>query len=286
MANFAGLNHLNIRDHGDARERDLWPTVAVALSQYESFWRALIVLLSNRIEPSIRFGDPEWIQARSMIPCAYERLAMHNYSLFYFTARARQAIDGDRQRLASGNYPYPEITFFLLQASVEHTEGLRRIAGNILRDLDMRPKFPKPRPLRYETIRKYRDAFTHDPVLGRRISDNAELLPPEAMLPKKGKFLLWRDIACIPTSDMVDELKLEDQLWQRLADFLQKQWEILTEAFVQARQCDKFLADLGLTPLLPIRCTPSTSWHAGTGAASGIFFPARSDAISPKNWPG
>jgi hypothetical protein len=46
---FAELDGFNIRHHGDAREKDLWPTVASALSNYELFWRALIVLLSNRI---------------------------------------------------------------------------------------------------------------------------------------------------------------------------------------------------------------------------------------------
>ena len=122
---FAALDGFNLLHHGDARERDLWPRVATALSNYELFWRALIVLLSNRIEPSIPVGGSGWIQARATIPCAYERLAMHNYSLFYFAARARQAIDEDRQRLASGNYPHPEITFFYLKASVDHAKGLR-----------------------------------------------------------------------------------------------------------------------------------------------------------------
>jgi hypothetical protein len=34
-------------------------------------------------------------------------------------------------------------------------------------------------------------------------------------------------------------------------------------------QCDKFLADLGLTPLLPIRDMPRTLLTAGTAAVSG-----------------
>jgi hypothetical protein len=287
---FAGLDDLNLVQHGDVRERDLWPPVSKTLSQYESFWRALIVLLSNRIETSIPFEDPKWIQARSKIPCVYERLAMHSYSLFYFTARARQAIEEDRLRVESRNYPHPEIVFFYLHGSVENAEQLKLIARDILRDLGMSPKFPRPGALRYETIRKYRDAFTHDPILGRRIISHAqELLPPETRLPRKGDFLLWRETARIPTSDMIDELKLEDRLWQRLSTFLQNQWECLTEEFVRARQCEKFLADLRLAELLPIRrTTPNTLWHANTVGASGTFssspgpgyfsFPARSDA--------
>ena len=54
---------------------------------------------------------------------------------------------------------------------------------------------------------------------------------------------------------MIDGCKLEHRLSSDLSIFLQKQWESLSDAFVQARQCNKFLTDLGLTTLLPIRCT-------------------------------
>jgi hypothetical protein len=121
---FTALNVLNIRNHGDARERDTWPTVADALSQYEQFWRTLVVLLTNRIVPNISDDTPEWIRLRSTIPCAYERLVMHNYSLFYFAATARQAINEDRERREAGGYPRPEGVFFALYASVEHAQGL------------------------------------------------------------------------------------------------------------------------------------------------------------------
>jgi hypothetical protein len=212
---FTELDVLNIHDHGDARERDIWPTVSIALSKYELFWRTLIVLLTNRIAPSIPVAAaPEWIRLRSTIPCEYEQLAMHNYSMFYFAATARQAIDENHQRLASGGYSHPERAFFALHASVEHAKKLQSLARNILSDLGMQCKFPKhPEPL-YETIRLYRHAFTHDPVLGRAIEHGRELLPPQARLRKEKdkKPLLWRDIAAIPTSDMINGLKLEDQL--------------------------------------------------------------------------
>jgi hypothetical protein len=274
-SSFAGLDDLNLLQHGDVRERDLWPMVSGALSQYEPFWRALIVLLSNRIEPSVRFEDPAWIQARSTIPCAYEQLAMHNYSLFYFSARARQAIDEDGQCLEAGNYPHPETAFFLLQAAVDHAKGLQLGARNILRHLGLRPEFPKHPEDLYRTIGSYRNAFTHNPVLGRAINQGRELLPPETWLPKKGdKNLMWSDIARIPMSEMIDGLKLEEDLWGRLSAFLQKQWEVLTGEFVQARQCDKFIADLGLAVLLPIRSatlSTLTMGASGTSGASGAF---------------
>jgi hypothetical protein len=284
--NFAALDGFNLLHHGDDRERDLWPIVATELSNYELFWRALIVLLSNRIEPSNPVGRLEWIQARASIPCAYERLAMHNYSLFYFAAKARQAIDEDRQRLASENYPHPETAFFLLQASVEHAQELQRIARDeILCHLGIRRRFPKhPEPL-YKTIRIYRNAFTHNPVLGRRVSHDREFLPPETHLPKRehDRYPPWRDTASIPTTEMIDLLDLEEDLWRRLSAFLQNQWEHLTEAFVQARQCPKFIADLRLGHLLPIRCTTlNTLWsNSRSETTSGSWvFPMRSDATS------
>jgi hypothetical protein len=268
---FASLDGLKLGDHGDARERNLWPTVAKPLSNYETFWRTLIVLLTNRIEPTIKADDPEWIRLRPAIPCAYERLTMHNYSLFYCMARARQAIEEDRRHLTSGSYPHPEIAFFRLQAAVEHAQELQRIARDeILCDLGigLRVK-PGPGPI-YPTICKYRNAFTHDPVLGRAIDQGRELLPPENRLPEGRKnYLLWRDIANIPANEMVDGLCLQEQLWQHLSAFLQRLWRSLTEAFLQARQCDKFLAALGLSPLLPIRCTPVILSHAATAAPSG-----------------
>jgi hypothetical protein len=287
-SSLAGLDDLNLLQHGDLRERDLWSTVSGALSQYEPFWRTLIVLLSNRIEPSVRFGDPAWIQARSMIPRSYEQLAMHNYSLFY-AARARQAIDEDRRHLASGNYPHPEIAFFLLHAAAQHAQELQRIARDeILLHLGIGlPVKPGPGPI-YDTIRKYRDAFTHDPVLGRAIDQGRELLPPENRLLKEHeKYPLWRDIATIPASEMVDGLGLEEQLWGRLSAFLQRLWQSLTDAFLQARQCDKFIADLSLADLLPIRSATLTTHTMGASGTSGTFsagssyfWPARSDAPS------
>jgi hypothetical protein len=288
--NFAELNGFNLLTHGDAREQDLWPTVASALSNYELFWRNLIVLLTNRIERGISFGGSEWIQARATIPSEYERLAMHNYSLFYFAARARQAIYEDRQRLASGNYPHPEIVFFTLQACVEHAKALHGLAESILHDLGVGWTLPNQPEDLYQTIGLYRNALTHDPLLGRAIDQGREWLPRKRWLPKMGEeFLLWRDTAPIPMDEMIDLLDLEEQHWTEISAFLQKHWGALTMAFVKARECDKFITDLGLIDLLPIRCTTPniTLWtnttSGTTSAASGcISLPAQSNAPPKK----
>lgn len=274
---FSSLSVLTIAAHGDARERDVWRDVAGALSDYETFWREFIVLLTNRIVP-VAVAHQEWIRLRTPIPQTYEELAMRNYSLFYYAATARRAIQNDRKRLDSRAYPHPEHIFAAMQASVEQAKKLQALARKILRSVGIdRPKFPKQPQTVYETIGAYRNAFAHDPVLGRGVNQGRELLPPPRRLPKDGSPMLWRDAAAIPTSEMIDGLQLEEELWQHLADFFQAQWQSLTEAFIAARKHDKFIEDLSLQGLLPIRCTPPDNFLAGPIAASGTII-ARSDA--------
>ena len=198
---FAGLDRLNIRLHGDAREKDLWATVAIPLSNYELFWRTLIVLLTNRVVAQVPATDPEWIRLRTTIPSEYERLAMENYSLLYFMAMARRAIEDDRQRLKAGSHPQPERIFFYLMAAVDHAKRLQTRSRRILFDLGIQPKLPKHPEHVYDRARLYRDAFTHDPLLGRAVAHRRELLPPTNWLRearKKNEPLLWRDTAAIP----------------------------------------------------------------------------------------
>ena len=272
---FSELSVLTIAAHGDARERDVWGDVACTLSNYETFWRELIVLLTNRITAA---AAPDWIRLRAAIPADYERLAMHNYSLFYYAATACRAIADDRNRLAAGAYPHPERFFAAMQACVEHAKPLQKLARDILRGVGVdKPKFPKHPQDLYGTIGAYRNAFAHDPVLGRGVYQGRDLLPPQHRLPKDGSPMLWRDAATIPAAEMIDGLKMEEDLWQRLAEFLRAQCASLTEEFIEARKHDKFIEDLGLNALLPIRCAPSDASLAGPVGASGTIIIARSD---------
>lgn len=272
---FSGLSVLTIAAHGDAREQDVWGDVASTLSNYETFWREFIVLLTNRITT---VATPDWIRLRATIPADYERLAMHNYSLFYYAATAWRAIADDRRRLAAGAYPHPERFFAAMQACVEHAKPLQELARDILRSVGVdKPKFPKHPQDLYGTIGAYRNAFAHNPVLGRGVHQGRDLLPPLRLLPKKGSPMLWRDAATIPAAEMIDGITLEEELWQRLAEFLQAQWASLAEAFIEARNHDKFIEDLGLNGFLPIRCAPSAASLAGPVGASGTVIIARSD---------
>jgi hypothetical protein len=274
---FSGLSVLTIGAHGDARERDVWPDVAGTLSNYEAFWRELIVLLTNRIIPAA-VAWPDWIRLRPAIPRSYEQLAMHNYSLFYYAAMARRAIDDDRKRLGSRAYPHPERIFAAMQAAIEQAKPLQGLARDHLRGIGVeRWRFPRHPQGLYETIGSYRNAFLHNPVLGRAVDQGRELLPSPDRLLKGRSPMLWRDSATIPTAEMIDGFKLEEDLWQRLADFLQAQWMSLTDAFIEARKHPQFIDDLGLIRLLPIRCAPPNDSLAGPVSASGTIIVARSD---------
>ena len=52
QADFTNLDQLRILDRGDAIERHYWPTVSNSLSDYETFWKNFIVLLTNRVDPT------------------------------------------------------------------------------------------------------------------------------------------------------------------------------------------------------------------------------------------
>jgi len=263
-------------DHGDSREKALWPEVSIALSQYERFWRGFIVLLTNRIDPNVPVG-PAWIRLRSSIPREYEELAMYNYSLFYYAASARGQIEEDRRRMAAKQHPCPERVFFALRACTENEAKLRDRAEKTLKRLQAMLNLPPQPTALYESIRVYRNAFTHNPLLGRGITHGRELLPPQHRLPKKSQLVLWRDVANIPDDEMIDGLAFEERLWQDLAISLQKLWISLTEALVLARQQPQFIADLKISRFLPIQKPSASTSLAGPPAPSGTIIIARSD---------
>jgi hypothetical protein len=50
LCQFDELSAFQLADQGDRRERRLWALVSGELSEYEVFWRTLIVPLTNRVE--------------------------------------------------------------------------------------------------------------------------------------------------------------------------------------------------------------------------------------------
>ncbi len=64
---FLALDHFTIKDHGDGREKAVWPVVTNELGGYEAFWHALIDLLTNRVDQDYRLrldSAPIWHSPR------------------------------------------------------------------------------------------------------------------------------------------------------------------------------------------------------------------------------
>ncbi len=123
-------------------------------------------------------------------------------------------------------------------------------------------------------IGAYRNAFAHDPVLGRAVSHRRELVPPASMLPKTQRgddFLRWSETDKIPIDQMVDCVELIEGLWGILVRFLQASWGALANAFTTARTEDKFIMDLRLADFLPIRLALGDLTTANPFAASGTL---------------
>jgi hypothetical protein len=274
QAAFRDLQLFCLLDHGDAREKTMWPSVSNRLSGYEQFWRTFIILLTNRIDPSRDCHEHAWIRLRDCVPRQYEDIAMSNYSVFYYAAAALEQMEINCSHVALGKYPHPELVFFQLQTCVENAKRLQSTARTLLASLKVTCRIPKHPEACYQTIGAYRNAFSHDPVLGRAATHGRELIPPEGILPNrsnKNNFLRWSDTDKISIRELVDCLECQRQLWNQLTIFFQKMWEALSECFLRARIEDKFIQDLSLSTLLPIRFTMGMLSTMSPFSASGTI---------------
>lgn len=112
----------------------MWPLVNDKLSNYEKFWQAFILLLTNRIDPNKHFGTDEWIRLRPGLPPQYEDLAMSNYSAFCYAACVVEQMRDNEKRIASGRHYRPELVFFYMEMCIENATKLQHIARMLLRE--------------------------------------------------------------------------------------------------------------------------------------------------------
>ena len=268
---FQHLQKFHLLEHGDSREREIWPIVSNQLSNYETFWQTVIVLLTNRIDRSKR-GTSEWIRLRSGLARPYEDLAMSNYSAFYYAASVIEQMKDNETRISSGKHPRTELVFFYLEMCIENAKRLQRTGRALLGTWGIKCDLPKHPNAHYQVVGAYRNAFAHDPILGRAAAHGRELLPPcSALLKtrKKDDFLRWSDTEGIPTDQMIDGLNLQESIWTELAKFLQRTWQTLAIGFLTAR--DKFVGEVGLSAFLPISDVTGTFSTASPIAASGTI---------------
>lgn len=199
---------------------------------------------------------------------------MSNYSALYYAASAVEQMKENDARIASGRHYRPELVFVYLETCIENAKRLQGTARVLLAGLGVKCKLPKHPDACYQTVGAYRNAFTHDPILGRAATHGRELIPPAGMLPKtrkKDDFLRWSDTEKIPSGQMVDCSKCQEELWRKLSDFLQDTWGSLASAFMTLRTEDEFIKDVNLSTLLPIRVSLGNVSTTSPFSASGTI---------------
>jgi hypothetical protein len=230
LRGFDELSAFRLMDHGDRRERRLWAFASGELSDYEVFWRTLIVPLTNRVDPTIEFGSESWFRLRRHLPRVYEDVAMSSYSVLYYAASALEQISIVRSQVDLNQHSQLELPFFLLQVCVANVKTLHATSRQLLGKLHAPCNLPKHPEKVYRVIGAYRNAFTHDPVIGRATTHGRETIPPIEVLPRAGanrQFLRWSQTEAIPSDRMVDGLECLEGIWNQLTEFLQKLWSAL-----------------------------------------------------------
>jgi hypothetical protein len=255
---FTSLNELCLRDHGDAIERFYSPKVASSLSEYEIFWKKFIVLLTNRVNPSL---DKDWIMLRSGLSEKYESLLMANYATFHHCVVAHEQIEIGRKAKAECGFNHLELFFFSAKACLESLKVLQSKAGLLLSSRGIRPRFPQSPDDMIHAITFYRDVFAHRGHLGRGTQHGRDLIPALEHLPGSGKDpkSFWSYTMALPEREMTDALDLQAKLWSKLAGYLRGTWKALADAFEQYRLDPAFVHEVGLAAFLPIHAGIATT---------------------------
>jgi hypothetical protein len=217
MALFDNLEKFDLRAHGDGREREWWFLLEGSFPAYQAFWQRHVVLLTNRIDSSIQFGDERWSRLRADIPLGFEKMAMHHYSIFYFLARATE-----RLRATDVAF-YAEDVFYLLDTCGDNLarfrEKVRQIVDYLSGPRPFWAKEPKHECPAIREIAEYRNAMLHNAVLGRAVGKGREYLPVLSRLPEVEDS--WRQTEKLSESDWVDARLLLEKLQRDLCGYLQ-----------------------------------------------------------------
>jgi len=210
QADFANLDQLNLLEHGDSLERFYWPMVSASLSEYETFWRAFIVLLTNRVDP-LAYSD--WIMVRPSLKDKYESLLMANYSIFYHCVVAYTRLEAGRKAKNERGFNHPELFFFSAKACIENLVSFREQAHAMLRGVGIVQSLPTwPKDLVGE-IASYRNVFAHRPLLGRGSHHGREMLLKVDRLPMKGDPIpRWSSAMTLPSTGMTDSIDYQADL--------------------------------------------------------------------------
>ncbi len=296
MGCYDNLDKFNLASHGDHWEQKLGFLGLKYFPAYEIFWRRYVVPLTNRIDPEISLSTNRdlWIRLRDNVGQKHEQMAMCNYSVFYYLARATE-------RINSGKTECPEDIFSLLDACGDNALDFCIVMRKILKDFGAKVDFlpqqdndlccmrerSNGNKLRggFVEVGDYRNAILHNPVLGRGIQVSREFLPKREFL-AKGK-ITWREAARLTRDQLIDSEQLYSKLLGEIESFLQETWGGVIKKLDALRDIDKFkkkwMLDERFLSIAPPEIIASTNQPL---AASGSFpTPCSPTAMMPVQSP-
>lgn len=282
MTGYENLNAYSLLAHGDTFESERWPLVKDRFPRYEVFWRSYVVLLTNRINPSIFQTDPSWIRLRTSMPPRFEKLAVCHYSVFYYASRAceRRTESNLHKEKANNARIAVEDVFYLLQTCTENLtfffDAIRDIANDFGIALDgLSEQLQKRSP--FKEINAYRNLLLHNPVLGRKMTDSETFLPglPEDVQDAEKYFepfkFSWNAVGNLSDDKFIPASTLLENLENGLLSYLDDKWGIAIEGIEKIRKTDKFKTILKLNPFLPLGAPALAGTVTQPLAASGTF---------------
>lgn len=281
MTGYENLDAFSLLIHGDQFESERWRLVKDRFPRYELFWRSYVVLLTNRIDPTVPQSDPSWIRLRTDIPPRFEKLAVCHYSVFYYVSRASERRTESNLHNERGSVARiaVEDVFYLLQTCAENLTFFFEATRDIANDFGIPPdglpeQLPKQFPFR--EINAYRNLLLHNPVIGRKVTDNETLLPrlPESVLDAEAYFapfnFSWKAVENLPPDRFIAASTLLENIENGLLSYLDDKWRIAIKGVEKIRETDKFKTILKLNQFLPV-AAPAVGTVTQPLAASGTF---------------
>lgn len=270
------LSHFNLLSHGDRHEREYWLLLSERFPSYEIFWQKFVVPRTQRVNQKISISQEEWVRLRNDVSSREEKIAMAHYSVFYFIGRAVSHLSKDEE----GTIHYPEDVFFLLNSAIENLKTFLKEMNGVGKDLDQPifkknfSRFPKGFPP-FEEIEAYRNALSHNAVMGRAVGVQKTFLPrwnsDKAKSALKRVEGSWLEAERLDPEDLIDSRILLDRLLTELFVALEGWWKkvllvLATDITTGKLERPIDLRDWDLDALESLGSTEAPS------AASGTFF--------------
>jgi len=270
------LDGYHLSEHGDETEKEFWPFLSDGFPAYELLWRQLIVPLTKRVDPRVLSSSPEWIQLRTEVPPVYEKISMRQYSAFYFLGRAAKRFAQEK----AGAVKHPEDIFFLLQAVKENFNCFRQLIDALGKSFGIAPIFTtavNDLPPFHE-VSEYRNAFLHNPVIGRAVDGDRMYLPKwnKSGGPLRRAMVSWRAAQRLLPEDLINTADLLERLINEVRNSLEDAWRaalgmVTKPAFRQqvrkATGLEELLAGNPLASGVEVR-TPALGSYSGGGSNS------------------